>query len=80
MMVLIVGLILFLGVHLIPTQPELRDGLKERIGEGRYKILCALSFAGLVVIVLGFHKLQLHPGKNPFRGSHRSGRATSQWP
>lgn len=66
MMVLIVGLILFLGVHLIPTQPELRDGLKERIGEGPYKILFALlSLVGLVVIVLGFHKLQLHPGKNP---------------
>lgn len=66
MMVLIVGLILFLGVHLIPTQPELRDGLKERIGEGPYKILFALlSFAGLVVIVLGFHKLQVHAGKNP---------------
>jgi uncharacterized membrane protein len=66
MMVLIVGLILFLGIHLVPTQPELRDGLKERIGEGPYKIIFALlSFAGLVVIVLGFHKLQLHPGKNP---------------
>lgn len=66
MMVLIVGLILFLGVHLIPTQPELRDGLKERIGEGPYKILFSLlSLVGLVVIVLGFHKLQLHPGKNP---------------
>jgi len=66
MMVLIVGLILFLGVHLVPTQPELRDGLKERIGEGPYKILFSLlSLAGLVVIVLGFHKLQIHPGKNP---------------
>lgn len=66
MMVLIVGLILFLGIHLLPTQPELRDGLKERIGAGPYRILfAALSFAGLVVIVLGFHKLQLHPGKNP---------------
>lgn len=66
MMVLIVGLILFLGVHLLPTQPELRDGLKERIGTGPYRILFSiLSLAGLVVIVLGFHKLQLHPGKNP---------------
>ncbi|MBS0268115.1 MAG: NnrU family protein [Proteobacteria bacterium] len=66
MMVLIVGLILFLGVHLVPTQPELRDGLKARIGEGPYKILFSLlSLAGLVVIVLGYHKLQLHPGKNP---------------
>ncbi len=66
MMVLVVGLILFLGVHLVPTSPELRDGLKERIGELPYKaIFSLLSLVGLVVIVLGYHKLQLHPGKNP---------------
>jgi uncharacterized membrane protein len=66
MMVLIVGLILFLGIHLVPTSPELRDGLKERIGEIPYKIIFSLlSLVGLVVIVLGYHKLQLHPGKNP---------------
>jgi uncharacterized membrane protein len=66
MMVLIVGLILFLGLHLLPTSPELRDGLKERLGGGPYKIIFSLlSLAGITVIVLGFHKLQLHPGKNP---------------
>ena len=66
MMVLIVGLILFLGVHLVPTSPELRNGLQERIGEIPYKIIFSLlSLAGLIVIVLGYHKLQLHPGKNP---------------
>ena len=66
MMVLVVGLILFLGVHLVPTSPELRDGLKERIGEVPYKVIFSLlSLIGFVVIVLGFHKLQLHPGKNP---------------
>jgi uncharacterized membrane protein len=65
-MVLIVGLILFLGIHLVPTSPELRDGLKERIGEIPYKVIFSLlSLVGLVVIVLGYHKLQLHPGKNP---------------
>jgi len=66
MMVLIVGLILFLGIHLLPTSPELRDGLKERIGENPYRVLFSLlSIAGLVIIILGYHKLQLHPGKNP---------------
>lgn len=66
MMLLVVGLILFLGVHLVPTSPELRDGLKERIGEVPYKVIFSLlSLIGFVVIVLGFHKLQLHPGKNP---------------
>jgi uncharacterized membrane protein len=65
-MVLIVGLILFLGVHLLPTSPELRQDLESRLGTGPYKIIFSLlSIAGLVIIVLGFHKLQLHPGKNP---------------
>ena len=66
MMVLIVGLILFLGIHLLPTSPELRDGLKARLGDNPYKIIFSLlSLAGIVIIVLGYHKLQLHPGKNP---------------
>jgi uncharacterized membrane protein len=66
MMVLIVGLVLFLAVHLLPTQPELRDALKEQLGERVYKaIFSLLSLAGVIIIVLGYHKLQLHPGKNP---------------
>jgi len=66
MMVLTVGLILFLGIHLLPTQPELRDGLRARIGVNAYRaIFSLLSLAGVIVIVLGYHKLQLHPGKNP---------------
>ncbi len=66
MMVLIVGLVLFLGIHLLPTSPELRDGLRERVGANTYRaIFSVLSLAGFVIIVLGYHKLQLHPGKNP---------------
>jgi uncharacterized membrane protein len=66
MMVLIVGLILFLGVHLLPTSPELRDDIKERLGPNTYRaVFSLLSLAGFIIIVLGFHKLQLYPGKNP---------------
>jgi len=66
MMLLVVGLILFLGVHLLPTSPELRAGLQARLGTNGYKaVFSLLSLAGLIVIVLGYHKLQLHPGKNP---------------
>jgi uncharacterized membrane protein len=66
MMVLIVGLILFLGVHLLPTSPEVRAGLQARLGTNGYKaVFSLLSLAGLIIIVLGYHKLQLHPGKNP---------------
>lgn len=66
MMVLIVGLIIFLGVHLLPTSPEVSTGLKARLGDRTYKaIFGLLSLIGFVIIVLGYHKLQLHPGKNP---------------
>jgi uncharacterized membrane protein len=66
MMLLIVGLILFLGIHLLPTAPEIRDGLRDRLGPNVYRALFSvLSIAGLAIIVLGFHKLQMNPGKNP---------------
>lgn len=66
MMLLIVGLVLFLGVHLLPTNPELRTALAGRLGANAYKVLFSvLSLAGLVVIVMGYHKMQLHQGKNP---------------
>lgn len=66
MMLLIVGLMIFLGIHLLPTSPDVRDGLRDRIGERNYKIMFSVvSLIGFAVIVLGFHKLQLNPGKNP---------------
>lgn len=66
MLLLIAGLLLFLLVHLVPTQPELRTSLAARFGDRGYKGLFSLvSLAGLVLIVIGFHKLQLAPGKNP---------------
>lgn len=65
MLPLVIGLAIFFAVHLVPTQPELRKGLIERHGETAYKIGFALvALAGLVLIILGYGKLQLHPGKN----------------
>ncbi len=66
MMLLIVGLIVFLGIHLLPTATEERDALKVRLGAGTYKLaFSVISFIGLAIIVLGYHKMQLNPGKNP---------------
>lgn len=66
MLPLILGLLLFFAVHLVPTSPSLRDGLIARFGEPAYKIgFSVLSLIGLVLIVVGYHKLQLMPGKNP---------------
>ncbi len=66
MLAMIIGLVIFFTVHLIPTNPELRRGLVNRFGESAYKIgYSVVSMIGLVVIVLGYHKLQVMPGKNP---------------
>ena len=55
MSLLVTGLVLFLGIHLLPTIPALRRGLIRRLGESRYKGVFALaSVAGLVLIVVGY--------------------------
>jgi uncharacterized membrane protein len=57
LLVLILGLILFLGVHTLTTQRKLRAQVISATGEGGYKIGYALaSFAGLVLIIWGFAK------------------------
>jgi len=66
MILLVIGLVVFFSIHLVPSNTELRNGLVARFGENGYKALFAIvSLIGFVLIVLGFHKLQLHPGKNP---------------
>ncbi|HYD15790.1 MAG TPA: NnrU family protein [Hyphomicrobium sp.] len=66
MLPLTLGLLLFFAVHLVPTSPSLRQGLSDRFGESAYKIgFSILSLVAFVLIVLGYHKLQLMPGKNP---------------
>jgi uncharacterized membrane protein len=55
LLVMIVGLVLFLGVHTLTTQRDLRARLIKEMGESGYKIAYALvSLAGLVLIVWGF--------------------------
>ena len=66
MLLLILGLVLFIGIHLVPTQPDLRRGLAARFGEQPYKGLFSIvSLVGLGLIVYGYHKVQIQPGKNP---------------
>ncbi|MFN3868473.1 MAG: NnrU family protein [Hyphomicrobiaceae bacterium] len=66
MIPLIVGVAVFLGTHLIPTNPALRRSFIERLGENTYRIAFSVaSLVGLVIIVYGYHKLQVMPGKNP---------------
>jgi uncharacterized membrane protein len=53
--VMILGLVLFFGVHVLTTQRDLRGQLIATVGEGVYKVAYALvSVVGLVLIVWGF--------------------------
>lgn len=55
MTLLVVGLALFLGIHLLPVVPPLRDGLSSRLGANAYRIAFSIaSVAGLVLIVVGY--------------------------
>jgi uncharacterized membrane protein len=66
MLPLTIGLALFFLIHLVPTMPELRRGLIDRFGETGYKVAFSLvSVAALILIVVGYGKLQAAPGKNP---------------
>ncbi len=55
MEILILGLVLFLGIHIVPAIPPLRAACATRLGENRYKGLFSIvSAIGLVLIVVGY--------------------------
>jgi uncharacterized membrane protein len=55
MLMLVAGLVLFLGLHLVPALPQLRVALVARLGEGRYKAAFSLlSIIGLALIIGGY--------------------------
>jgi uncharacterized membrane protein len=55
LLVMILGLILFFGIHTLTTQRDLRARFIASMGEGGYKIFYALvSIAGLALIAWGF--------------------------
>ena len=55
MTILVAGLVLFLGIHLVPAVPQARAALAQTWGENRYKGAFSLvSALGLVLIVVGY--------------------------
>jgi uncharacterized membrane protein len=55
LLVMILGLVLFLGIHTLPAQRDRRAHLIGAMGEGGYKIGYALvSLVGLALIIWGF--------------------------
>jgi uncharacterized membrane protein len=61
MLVLVLGIVIFLGAHSLPTFRETRTGLIEQVGFGPYKIIYSLlSLVGFVLIVWGFSLYRAH--------------------
>lgn len=57
MTILILGLLVFLGIHLFPTLPSVRVRFIDRIGEGGYKTLFSLiALIGIILIAMGMGK------------------------
>ena len=55
MALLIGGLVLFIGIHVVPSFSRLRAALTARMGENGYKILFSVvSATGLVLAVIGY--------------------------
>jgi len=62
MALLVAGLALFVGAHLLPTIPALRDALVARLTEKPYKGAFSLvSVLGIVLIVIGFGRAPQEP-------------------
>jgi uncharacterized membrane protein len=55
MRVLVAGLVLFLGMHLVPTVAPLRAGLAARLGARGYRgVFALLSGVGLALVIVGY--------------------------
>ncbi len=55
MTLLIIGIIVLIGIHVVPAYPELRDRLIERFGVNGYRVLFSVvSSLGLVLLIYGF--------------------------
>ena len=74
---MIAGLVLFLGIHLVPVVPPLRDRLVLRMGDTRYRaVFSVIAALGLVLIIAGYwmrpERIQLF---TPWAGA----RAAAPW-
>ena len=60
--VLVAGVFLFIGVHLLPSFSQVRSGLRDRLGVGPYMGLFSVAaLTGLILVIVGM-------GRAPFVG------------
>ncbi len=72
MLILILGILVFVGIHLLPTFSALRGRLLAQWGEKKYKgLFSVVSFIGLLLIIVGMVKAPfVHLWLPPFWGKY----------
>lgn len=62
MALLIAGIVIFLGIHLVPSFPSLRNTFRELVGANPYRGLFSLvALTGLILIIVGMGRApQVH--------------------
>ena len=64
--ILVLGVVIFIGAHLVPSIPSVRDSLTERLGRNPYRGLFSLvSLTGFVLLVIGMGRAPFVPIWNP---------------
>lgn len=57
MTLLVIGIVVMIGIHLVPAFPDVRDRLIGQLGQNGYRLLFSVvSTLGLVLLVYGFAK------------------------
>jgi uncharacterized membrane protein len=73
MTLLILGILVFIGVHLLPTFVPVRQRLIGRIGIGAYKgLFSIISLAGFVLLIVGKASADFVPVWTPPAGSRHA--------
>ena len=66
MNILILGMIIFIGIHLVPCSPSFKAGIVNKMGDKGYKTMFSLaSFIGLGLIIYGFGTATVVPVYDP---------------
>ena len=62
MEILLLGTLIFFGVHLVPSFVKFREKLIIKLGEGKYKgLYSATALIGLILIIYGMAKAEYKP-------------------
>lgn len=66
MVLIVLGMVLFIGIHLVPLNQGLRERLQQRFGAlGYLALFSILSLAGLAIAVIGFRGAEFEPLWSP---------------